>query len=130
MHSLPNWFVPSRNGEPRELILNGHLYLDVSDVVPLERSPLVRGMPRKIPGPATVCFRRGTGLAEVPDEVFALGQLLFPEAQHGTDAFQRKRQAHMRGPDHGALPCSRIEVFPNTILRDAVAGIVETAMIP
>ena len=120
-------FLPDRirNGEPGELILNGHLDLDVTDVVPLERSPLVWGMPRQIPGSTTVCFRRRTGLAEVSDEVFALGQLLFPEAQHGSDTFQGKRQTHIRRPDHGALPCSRIKVVPYGILRNAVAGVVK-----
>ena len=87
-------------------------------------------MPRKIPGPATVCFCRGTGLAEVSDEVFALGQLLFPEAQHGSDTFQGKWQAHIRGPDHGALPCSRIEVVSVAVFRIAIAGIVKTTVIP
>ena len=87
-------------------------------------------MPGKIPGPAAFCLCWRTGLAEVPDEVFSLGQLLLPKPQHGSDAFQGKRQAHIRGPDHGALPCSWIEVVSDAIFRDAVAGIVETAMIP
>ena len=82
---LPNVL---RNWELCELLLNGHLDFDIPDVVALERFPFIRGMPGQVPGSASVRFRWRTRLAEVFDELLALGQLLFPEPQHGTDAFQ------------------------------------------
>lgn len=47
---------------------------------------------------------RRTGLAEISDELLAVAQLLLSEAQHSTDTFQLKRQAHIRGPDYGTFP--------------------------
>ena len=58
------------------------------------------------------CFCRS---AEIPDEVFAFFELLLFETQHGTDAFQRKRQSQRRCPDHRAVPGGRVEILPGRV---------------
>ena len=87
-----------------ELFLNGHLNLNITDVVPFEGSPLVWSVFRQIAGATAIDLCRRTGLAEILDEFFAFGQFLLSEAQNGTDTFQRQWQAHVSGPDHGAFP--------------------------
>ena len=84
---LPDHFRHRKLGE---LFLNGHLDLDITDVVPFEGSPLVRSVFRQVAGSTTIGLCRRTGLAEILDELFAFGQFLLSEAQNGTDTFQRK----------------------------------------
>ena len=82
---LPDHFRHRKLGE---LFLNGHLDLDITDVVPFEGSPLVRSVFRQVAGSTTIGLCRRTGLAEILDELFAFGQFLLSEAQNSTDAFQ------------------------------------------
>ena len=110
-------FVPHtvQHGILRQSHLDGRLGLHVADVVLFERQPPVRGVRRKIAGTLTVGLCGRAGLAEIPDQFLALGQLLLFQPQHRACAFQRKRQAHRCGPDHGAAPRLRIEVLPGGI---------------
>ena len=62
-----------RHWELGELFLNGHLDLNVPDVIPLEGGPLVRSVFRQVAGATAVGFCRRTGLAEILDELFAFG---------------------------------------------------------
>ena len=82
---LPDCF---RHRELGELFLNGHLDLDITDVVPFEGVPLVGSVFRQVAGSTAIGLCRRTGLAEILDELFAFGQLLLSEAQNSTDAFQ------------------------------------------
>ena len=123
----PDFFRDRELGQP---ILDGLFDLHVPAVIAFEGGPLVRRVHRQVPGPATVGLRRRTGLAEVFDEVLALRELLLVQPQHGTDAFQGERQAHRGGPDHGAVPSCRVQIVADRILRNAVAGIVEAAVVP
>ena len=123
----PYFFRDRELGQP---VLDGLFDLHVPAVIAFEGSPLVRRVHRQVPGPATVGLRRRTGLAEVFDEVLALRELLLVQPQHGTDAFQGERQAHRGGPDHGAVPSCRVQIVADRILRNAVAGIVEAAVVP
>ena len=84
--------------------LDGHFRFHVTEIIGFECFPLLPVMAWQIPGAFTITFAGSTGLAEILDEFFSFGQLLLSETQHGTDAFQRKRQAHVSRPDHGAFP--------------------------
>ena len=125
-------FLPDavRDRELGQPILDGLLYLHIPAVISFEGGPLVRRVHGQVPGPATVGLRRSTGLAEVFDEVLALGELLFVQTQHGTDALQGERQAHCGGPDHGAVPSCRVQIVADRILWDTVAGVIKAAVVP
>ncbi|MPN50052.1 hypothetical protein SDC9_197678 [bioreactor metagenome] len=77
-----------RNRKLAEPFLDGHLSFHIADVVHLESGPFVRRMLRKISGALTVCCCWCAGLAKVPDELFALRQLLLLQLQHGTYSLQ------------------------------------------
>ena len=84
---LPDHFRHRKLGE---LFLNGHLNLNITDVVPFEGRPLVWSVFRQVAGSTAIGLCRRTGLAEILDEFFAFGQFLLSEAQNGTDTFQRQ----------------------------------------
>ena len=70
---------------------------------------------------AVSCFCWG---AEIPNEVFAFFELLLFQTQHGTDAFQRKRQSQGRRPDHRAVPGGRGEILSGWVSK--IAGQTHT----
>ena len=47
-----------------------------------------------VPGALAIGLCGSAGLAEVFDQILALGELLFLKAEHGTDALQREGQSH------------------------------------
>ena len=104
-------FLPDliRDREFSQPLLDAHLGLHVAQVVALEGVPFVRRVEGAVPGTLSVGLRRRTGLAEEFDQLLALGQLLFFQPQHGTDAFQGERQAHCGSPDHRAAPALRVQ---------------------
>ena len=63
-----------------------------------------------VPGALAVGLRGSAGLAEIFDQILALGELLLLKAEHGTDTLQREGQSHRSRPDHGAAPALRVEV--------------------
>ena len=96
-----------------ELLLNGHFRFHISKVVGFEQRPFLRRICRIMSnGRAASCFCRS---AEITDKVFAFFELLLFETQHGTDAFQRKRQPQRRCPDHRAVPGGRVEILPGRV---------------
>ena len=100
-----------RHRKFRKPSLDSHFGFHITDIVFFESQPLIRGMGRKVAGTLTVGFRGRTGLTKILDEFFAFSQLLLFQTQHGTDAFQGKRQSHCGSPDHGAFPRVRSKVF-------------------
>ena len=72
-------------------------------------------------GRTVSCFCRS---AEIPDEVFAFFELLLFQTQHGTDAFQRKRQTQRCRPDHRAVPGGRVEILSGWVSK--IAGQTHT----
>ena len=85
-----------------ELLLDRHLGFNIAEVIGLEGGPFLRRVLRLMEeGIALLGLGRG---AEVSDEVFALLELLLFQAKHGTDTFQRKRQAEGSSPHHCAAP--------------------------
>ena len=88
-----------------------HLGLYVTGIIAFEQLPLVRRMEGPVSGALAICLCGQTGLAEVFDELLALGELLLLQTENGTDAFQGKRQAHRGRPDHGAMPALRVKIF-------------------
>ena len=82
---VPDGFRHRKLGE---FFLNGHLDLNITDVVPFERVPLIRSVLRQIAGSTAVGLRRRTGLTEILDEFFAFGHLLLSKTQNGTDTIQ------------------------------------------
>ena len=96
-----------------ELLLNGHFRFHISKVVGFEQRPFLRRICRIMSNERTVLgFCRS---AEIPDKVFAFFELLLFETQHGTDAFQRKRQSQRCCPDHRAVPGGRVEILPGRV---------------
>ena len=87
-----------------QALLDTHFCFHISKIVFFEGVPLVRCMEGSISGALVVGFRRSARLAEILDEVFAFSKLLLLKAQNSTDTFQRQRQSHSSGPDHGAAP--------------------------
>lgn len=83
-------FLPERIRHRKFLqaLLNGHLGLNVSDVIPFEGCPLLRRVIWIVSGPLAICLCRSTGLAEVLDEVFSFSELLFFQTEDGTDTFE------------------------------------------
>ena len=87
-----------------------HLHFHISSVIGHECLPFFRRMYSEIPGAAFVCLGGLTGLAEVPNQVFAFGELLLLQPDGGTDILQGKWQARICRPDHGAVPPFRGEI--------------------
>ena len=106
-----------RDWELGELLLNGHFRFHISKVVGFEQRPFLQRICRIMSNGRTVsCFCRS---AEIPDEVFAFFELLLFQTQHGTDAFQRKRQSEGRRPDHCAVPGGRVEILSGWVSKIA-----------
>ena len=111
-----------RDRELGELLLNGHFRFHIPKVVGFEKRPFLQRICRIMSNGRTVsCFCRS---AEIPDEVFAFFELLLFQTQHGTDAFQRKRQSKGRRPDHRAVPGGRVEILSGWVSK--IAGQTHT----
>ena len=82
---LPHEIRHREFGEP---LLNLHLRLHIPKVIRLEPFPFLCVMLRQVSRPAAVYFRGLTGNAEIPDQVFALGQLLLFQSKRRTHALQ------------------------------------------
>ena len=80
-------FLPDlwRYRELGELPLDAHLGLYVTGIVALEQLPLVRRMEGPVSGALAIRLGGKTGLAEVFDELLALGELLLLQTENGTD---------------------------------------------
>ena len=76
-----NWVVS-------QFISDLALGLHVTDAVRLEQLPFLRRILRHITSPAAVRLGRLTRHREIPDEVFSFLQLLLPDRQYLTHAFQ------------------------------------------
>ena len=90
------------HGELGETVLDGHLRLNITEVIRFEERPLFRGVCRIMS--KRVAIPRFGGGAEITDQVLALFELLLLQTQHCADTFQRKRQAEGRRPHHRAMP--------------------------
>ena len=86
-------FLPDRirHREFLQALLNGHLSLDVTDVIALKSGPFLRRVVWIVSGALTVCLCRSTGLAEELDQILALGELLFLQTEDRADAFEGER---------------------------------------
>ena len=105
-----------------ERLLNGHFRFHIPKVVGFEKRPFLRRICRIMSNKRAVsCFCWG---AEIPNEVFAFFELLLFQTQHGTDAFQRKRQSQGRRPDHRAVPGGRGEILSGWVSK--IAGQTHT----
>ena len=100
-----------RDRELLQAFLDGHLGLDVTDVVAFKGGPLDRLVFWTVTGATVVGFRGNTGLTEELDQFFTFRELLLFQPEHRADAFQRQRQSHRGRPDHGAAPAFRIQVW-------------------
>ena len=84
--------------------LNLHLHLHIALIVFFEQRPLVRGVMRQVPCPATVALRRSAGATEILDQFFAFFKFLFFKAEDSTDLLQPQRQTVVCCPDQCAFP--------------------------
>ncbi|MPN62445.1 hypothetical protein SDC9_210193 [bioreactor metagenome] len=101
-----------------------HLDLDITPVVLDEQRPLVRGVGRMISSLSPIGDRGIAGDAEVPDQILALGELLFLKTQHSTHSHERQGQPEVGGPDHRAAPGSRVQVGAGG--KSQIAGEADT----
>ena len=110
-------FLPDlwRYRELGELPLDAHLGLYITGIVAFEQLPFVRRMEGPVSGALAIRLGGKTGLAEVFDELLALGELLLLQTENDTDTLQGKRQAHCSRPDHRAMPALRVEIFTGGI---------------
>ena len=69
-----------------QAFLNRHLRFNIAEVVGLEQRPFFRSMGRQVSCALTVDVCGRTGLAEILDEISALGQLLLFQAEHSANA--------------------------------------------
>ena len=98
-------------------LLDGHLGFYIPEVVGFEPRPFFRGILRAAAELPTVpALGRGT---EVADEVLALLQLLFLQAEDSSHTLQREGETQGRRPHHRAAPGGWVEVFAYRHLQPA-----------